>query len=867
MKIKNIMQCFFLGMFTPCWLLAEEVSIEITPTPMMFNAKELQEGKNLVNKMLHQEEQAVSSVILAETAEALTESDAVELQAKSDRELFEIEYIADGYQTISKYWKNAAKPFNEGDQESAELWIKAAEQMQKYINDLQVTAKEHVLKKIPMGSYTTVDSSLRCAAEHLADAAGYSEQLFQAKDSLETATFFRIAKEQSEAASERAKESFQAHQLENKEKGNELGSSVRISGRRARYQDQSLHEVMPVSEELEKLAQAFEFQENNDSKASRVLSKIAYCLANVSEYLTQATHAREAGNLESATLWEKAAQQSEVAGEQWKRVIHESIVLETQKLEYFEKNVSSDQEASHNKSVKEQLKQKEHIAFWQKVAEQAGTSLDHDQLKVMLGASPTPFRFFSPSVVRTPQITHFEKVANFLTGSADHLADAAQCFKKAIDATTVEQLGALWQDSAKQFENAAEYYAQSAQEYLLDSRLKDGRQSAEVGDSFKESAQCLSQVIKYRDQASLAQTEGRLELASCWTQAAEKSQIAAEYYKKHAQLSMAEDFEKNERFGRRYTELNENKVVADNYQKISQYWHHVAEAFNASDEESAKLWMRAAEQMQVYIDCRQATVEKNALVKMPCSDYCTADGSLQCAAQHLAAAAGYSEQVFQTQNSLEAAALFRKAKEQSEAASERAKESAQAYQLENRNEGSDLGIVANTLWKSAQSFATAALCHSTEAKQSMINAAEQWNKSSEAYKMGNIEEEGYCLESSAKYFKVRANQLEEALKYTQKASQYQTPWQSELATLLTQAAESAKIAAEYRSKGAQAYALGNEEEGKRWSEKAQPIEEIINYNLIRRGRGEIVPILPPVQGSSEQLSNETTKERPEKSRS
>src|SRR3990167_3967045 len=441
---------------------------------------------------------------------------------------------------------------------------------------------------------------------------------------------------------------------------------------------------------------------------------------------------------------------------------------------------------------------------------------------------------------------------------------------------------ALEQESAKQFEDAADYYAQSAQEYLLNRESEDGFRWARVGGSLKKSATCLSQVIKYRDQASLAQTEGHSQLASCWMKAAEKSQIAAEYYKKNYKLSMTENLDKSKRYHMRYNELNETEFAADTYQAISQYWDHAAEAFNlktrietgdlsqytlpqnvfsepsrtvkvchgsvktileqspyeissssipvfrfnATDEESAELWIKAAEQMQVYADYEQATIEKRALEKITMYTYSTANSSLQCAARHLADAAGYSEQVFQSQDALETATLFRKAKEQSEVASERAKESAQAHQLENRKEGNDLGTSARILWRSARSFAAVALCLSIEAKQSMTNAAEQWSKSSDAYKIGNTQE-GCWLNKSAEYFEDSANHLNKASEYNVRASQYQASEQSEQAALLTQAAENSKIAAEYRSKGAHAYAVGNKEEGESWRDKARSVEETI----------------------------------------
>ena len=545
------------------------------------------------------------------------------------------------------------------------------------------------------------------------------------------------------------------------------------------------------SDELDELlAQAFEPQGKSESKASRVLHKIACCSTNVSEYLTQATNAREAGNLENAILWEKAAQQSEVAGEQWKKVIYENILLALKKLEHLEKNVSSNQETLTNESAKQQLEQKEIIAFWQKVAEQAGISADNDQLMIIL------------------------------------------------------------EDS------------------------EDGFDWAEVGDSFKKSARSLSKALKYNDKASLAQTEGLSTLAFCWTQAAEKSQTAAEYYKKHAQLSMTEDREKNELFGRQYTEVNP-EIAANTYKKFSKYWHNAAKVFNTKDRESAELWMRAAEQMQVCVDYGQANFEKREVKKMSMEAASTAGTSLYCVAKDLANAAEYSEQAFQAQGDLETATFFKRAKEQSEAASERAKESAQAYQLENRKKGNELVRSAHILRNSARCFADAASSHSIEAKQCMINAAEQWSKSSDAYKIGNTQE-GCWLNKSAEYLKNSAynlnrfseyNRLLSKLAYAdevqevdgaqklsvqqlldasstgatqqfaaevelwkesnEKVSQCQSSGHSEQALLLTQAAENLKIASEYNSKGSHAYELGNEEEGNFWRSKARSIEQVI----------------------------------------
>src|SRR3990167_4579226 len=494
MKTKKILPCFFLGVLTPCWLLAQEVPIEIVPTPMMFNSKELQEGKDLIKKLLPQEELNTSLPVLSEKAGLPDASERGQLSVHSENP------------TV-------------------------------------------------FSSVSTVSAAL-------------------------------------------------------------------LPG-----QNQSLPAVIPISEELEEssseelgelLTQAFEPEGRSKSKASRVLRKIASCLANVSEYLTQATHAREAGNLESAILWEKAAQQSEAAGEQWKKVIYESISLAIKKLEHLEKNILLYQENLANEFIKQQLEQKESVAFWQKVAEQAGISLENDQVMIIPEESVSSFKWKLPSgVIRAPQETRFEKAADFLTSSAHYLAAAAKCLKKAGDTTTLEkqqfaaegdyedrflEVAALWKLSAQQFENAAEYYAQSAQEYLLNSKSEDGRQWAQVGDSFKKSAKSLSQAIKYRDQASPDKTEGRSQLAFYWRQAAEKLQSAAEYYKKHAQLLVTEDREKSKRDHMRYTELFETEIAADTYQAISKYWHHAAEAFNAKDQESAELWTRAAEKMQVYAD-------------------------------------------------------------------------------------------------------------------------------------------------------------------------------------------------------------------------------------------------------------------------
>ena len=139
-----------------------------------------------------------------------------------------------------------------------------------------------------------------------------------------------------------------------------------------------------------------------------------------------------------------------------------------------------------------------------------------------------------------------------------------------------------------------------------------------------------------------------------------------------------------------------------------------------------------------------------------------------------------------------------------------------------------MGTAARTLWNSARCFAEAVECSSIIA-QCFVRAAEQWNKSSDAYKIGNTQE-GYYLEKSAEYMGVTANQLNAASEYTQRASQYQTSGKLEQAVLLTQAAEKSTMAAEYRSNGAHAYALGNEEEARSWREKVRPIEDAI-YEL------------------------------------
>lgn len=217
---------------------------------------------------------------------------------------------------------------------------------------------------------------------------------------------------------------------------------------------------------------------------------------------------------------------------------------------------------------------------------------------------------------------------------------------------------------------------------------------------------------RYKKRAAQAEETGDEEIAGLWIQAYEQMQLAVEYEQRSDQLT-AEGSEEEAALLK--TAWYNTRSIAHSLARVAEYSLN-ARTENIKNPEIAALWLRAAVQDQMTVEYQRRTVQAYALGNKEegnrlgrVEDGGTASCASDRSASQLGRAAEYLTEA-QTAENPESAALFTRAAEQSQVASEYFTHAAQSIALGHEDEGKRWSSMGWSTMNGSRNLASAAQC-------------------------------------------------------------------------------------------------------------------------------------------------------------
>ena len=401
----------------------------------------------------------------------------------------------------------------------------------------------------------------------------------------------------------------------------------------------------------------------------------------------------------------------------------------------------------------------------------------------------------------------WKMAAEKMGSSAASLKLAAQAFEKAstVPIHNNQEVLALWQEIATQYEKAAEYYRRSAEVTIVKCATTNWFILQNAALKISSTISCLKSSVNAVEKASIAMAQSNQSLAALWQRIAMEYQEQAQYYRKSTE-AIANDTKEStwddraesmssiivgvkvaaeavEKTARATTPSNQQLAVlcqkiTTQHQEAGKYYQKYFETRVRGNQTQGNQWYDAAQNVNSSITCLTWGVE-----------------SLERAA------------IATTQNNLPLAALWQEIITQYQEVAKCYQQSAEAIatgNTENERRSKEATEVINyniSRLKSAPEIL----------QEATKKAAEYHQKAAEAGTVGNVDEE-WQWEEAANSIESSKSYLQLAARALGKISIARTQNNQPLVILWQKIASQYQEAAEYHRKSAEVVATGNAEE-------------------------------------------------------
>ncbi|HLB33790.1 MAG: hypothetical protein A3F67_07980 [Verrucomicrobia bacterium RIFCSPHIGHO2_12_FULL_41_10] len=496
-----------------------------------------------------------------------------------------------------------------------------------------------------------------------------------------------------------------------------------------------------------------------------------------------------------AVLWQKAAEQYQVAAEHYRKgaeAYTQGHKKEADRLGgayCIEASVASSAKStaeelekaaeSLTKSLEATAEENDSVAnLWKKTEEQYQIAAEYSKKSA------------EAQISGNKKEPYFNDLMNSARWIADQLENAAKTFEQSIKEAknNNKSVAEFWKKSSEQHLLLSEYWRRSMEVYIKRNK-KETACFTEAADIAADSANCLEKAAESLEKYKQASgKKGNEALTVLWQKITEHYQIAAEHYRKGAE-AIAGGVK-----GRMLclSEASFLKNNADKLIKVAESTKESLEAASEGHELVSALWRKAAEQYQIAIEYNRKQKETESIEDQE-SMSLFSEGISTCLYKAVSAAESSAYQLENAAQSLKksveateeenasASALWQKIAEQYKVAAEYYRKGAEAFAQGNEEEGCRLGYTSNYYEQATRSAGECAVLSACELKNSIEH-------------------------------------LEKSLEVTEeKSSSERRLWQK--------TAEQCQIAAEYYRKGAEAFAQGNEEEGKKLAKRGKEVKK------------------------------------------